>query len=446
MKAANTIRETLSTYMHKHNLSFTQFSLISHVNAGTLSRILQGTKPISFRQLELITSAMELSEDFLFESYVEECFAFTPSMRRIRPFIFRCAKLHRIDLIERMVHRLLNDLSYTSVLFEVAEALFASDHRQAAGIIYTQVSEAERFQHSERLAICRYRLFELSLGNDLDANLRSAILFEPYVSRLDEADQLDALKALLHVMGTAHKWKKVDELAVDMLRIATIQYERPSTERKPKKPFYFYILYGWLYRSTVCEEFQDYEGALSYVSKYEQGELWIREDDEEARRCIHQFAEWAAANKYLYRVLSGEAAALEEYADFVASRPDEIFYALGYMVKAANRFDFDIDRILERFSAYIPSIEIEGKYGPYDNSVVKEKIPQFYSDLGVYRFKRGHGNAINFILEGLRLSVDINSVRNVVNCLTLLEMDREWTNEDAKKKFKQLSRKVNQLL
>ncbi|MFM9281582.1 hypothetical protein [Paenibacillus jiagnxiensis] len=266
------------------------------------------------------------------------------------------------------------------------------------------------------------------------------------MSRLDEADQLEALKDLIHVMGTAHKWKKVDELAVEMLRIATIQYERPATERKPKKPFYFYILYGWLIRSTVCEEFQDYEGALSYVSKYEQGELWIREDDEEARRHIHQFAEWAAANRYLYRVLSGEAAALEDYADFVASRPDEIFYALGYMVKAANRFDLDIDHILERFSAYIPSIEIEGRYGPYDNSIVKEKIPQFYSDLGVYRFKRGHDNAINLILEGLRLSVDINSVRNMVNCLTLLEMDREWANEDAKKKFKQLTRKVSQLL
>ncbi|MFM9281583.1 hypothetical protein [Paenibacillus jiagnxiensis] len=55
----------------------------------------------------------------------------------------------------------MDDLSYTSVLFELAESLFVSDLRQAAAIIYTQVSEAERFQHSERLAICRYRLFDL---------------------------------------------------------------------------------------------------------------------------------------------------------------------------------------------------------------------------------------------------------------------------------------------
>lgn len=445
MKSDNIIRETLNTYMHKHNLSFTQFLQISGLNAGTLSRILQGTKPISMRQLESITSAMGLPEDFLFESYVEECFAFTTSMRRIRPFIFRCAELNRVDLIERIVHRLLDDLSYTSALFEVAEDLFASEHRQAAAIIYNQVSEAERFQHSERLAICRYRLFELSLGEDLEENLRSAILFEAYVSRLDEVDQLDALKELIHVMVTAHKWKKVDEFAVEMLRIATIQYEHPSTERKPKQPFYFYILYGWLVRSTVCDEFQDFDGALRYVSQYGQGESWIREKDEEARRYIHQFAEWATANKYLYRVLSGQAEALEEYADFVASRPDEIFYALGYMVKAANRFDFDIDRILERFSAYIPSTEIEGKYGPYNNSVVKEKLAQFYGDLGVYRFKRGQGNVIKPILEGLQLSVRINSIKNIVNCLTRFEMYRERASEAEIQDFKLLSSEVNRI-
>ncbi|MFB5760056.1 transcriptional regulator [Paenibacillus medicaginis] len=414
MKSDNTIRETLSTYIQKHNLSFTQFSSISNVNAGTLSRMLQGTKPVSLRQLESITSAMKLPEDFLFDSYVDECFAFSPSMRRIRPFIVRCAELDRLDCIERVVHRLLEDLSHTSVLFEVAEDLFASDHRQAAALIYTQVSEAEKLQHSERLAICRYRLFELSLGDDLEENLRSAILFEPYVNRLDEADQLDALKELIHVMMTAHKWKKVDELAVEMLRIATLQYKQPSTERKPKQPFYFYILYGWLFRSTVCEEFQYYNGALSYVSKYEQGELWIREDDEEARRYIHQFAEWATANRYLYRILSGEAKALEEYADFVATRPEEIFIALGYMVQAANRFDFDMDHILERFAAYIPSMEVVGKYGPYNNSVVKEKLARFFSDLAVYRFKRGHDRAVNSILEGLRLSVRINSIKNIL--------------------------------
>jgi transcriptional regulator with XRE-family HTH domain len=415
------------------------------VNAGTLSRMLQGTKPISLRQLESITAAMELPEDFLFDSYVEECFAFSPSMRRIRPFIFRCAELNRLDCIERIVHRLLDDLSYTSVLFDVAEALFASDHRQAAALIYTQVSEAERFQHSERLAICRYRLFELSLGDDLEANLRSAILFEPYVSRLDEADQLDALKELIDVMGTVHKWKKVDKLAVEMLRIATIQYERPATERKSKRPFYYYILYGWLVRSTVCEEFEDFDEALRYVSKYEQGESWIREKDEEARRYIHQFTEWATANRHLYRVLSGEAEALQEYADFVASRPKEILLALCYMVKVANRFDFDIDHILDRFSAHIPSIEMEGDYGSYNNFLMKERSAQLFSDLGVYRFKRGHDHAVNSILEGLRLSVKINSIKNILNGLTRFEMYREWASEEEVQDFKLLSGEVNRV-
>lgn len=380
------IRDILQNYMKQHELNYGRFSSLSGVNQGTLSRIIQGKTPLSFRQLEAITCAMELPADSLFDSYIEECFAYPTSVRRIRPFLIRCAELGRLDCIEKMVSRLLDDLFYRTVLFEIGEELFSNNYRQAAALLYEYVSESEKFQHSERLALCRYRLFQISLSNDLEANFQAAVVFECHIQRLDESYQLDALKQLIDVLITVKKWQKVDELAVEMLRIAEVQYRRPP-EGKPKHPIYFYVMYAWLIRSAVCEERQDYKGALRYVDKYADNS-WVREQDDEARRYIQQFKEWATANTYLYRLLSGEAEALNPYADYIASRPDEIMIALGYIVRAALKFKYDIDEILKRFSAYIPTFLFPSNAGDYNQAMMNAKCAQLLIDLGRYYFNK----------------------------------------------------------
>ena len=75
------------------------------------------------------------------------------------------------------------------------------------------MAESERFQHSERLALCQYRLFTLGLSDDQDANLQATVYFEPYVDRLDEMYQLDALKELVNLNLSLHRWDKVDAIA-----------------------------------------------------------------------------------------------------------------------------------------------------------------------------------------------------------------------------------------
>lgn len=437
------IREILTRYMRKNNMNHSRLSELSGINTGTLSRILKGSNPISVKQLESITRMLGLAEDALFDLYVEECFAFFASMRRIRPFIVKCAVLGRLDCIERIVPRLLDNLSYASALFDVAEELFASKQYQAAAFIYEQVSEAEKFQHSERLALCRYRLFQstLALGTDLEANLSAAMVFAGYVNRLEVGTQLDALKQLINVMMTVHNWKRVDELAQDMIRIATIQYERFPNEQRTERPLYFYMLYGWLIRGTVCEELGDYPGALKYVSLYAEAD-WIRETDQSAVWYKKQFSEWATANGYLYRVMSGDADAIDEYADFVADHPEEIFIALSQIVQAANQYGYNIDRILERFSDYIPFQGIEGEQGQYNLSVISEKSAKFFADLAVYTYKDDPGVAINHILEGFRLSISIKSMKNIVTCMILFEQYRESATLEDVKQFKKMSSEV----
>ncbi|WP_251508177.1 transcriptional regulator [Paenibacillus polysaccharolyticus] len=450
----NSIREKLMQHIEDNHIKHSHFALTSGINSGTLSRILQGNRPISMNQLTAITYGMGLPEDYFFNDYIEECFSFLVSIRRIRPFIFRCADFNRVDCIRQVTIRILEDLSYVPILFDIAEELFENNKHLAAAILYRGVCEAEKYQHSERLAMCQYRLFLIELGEDIEENVRVATQFETYVNRLDETNQLEALKQLMHVFGMVHKWGKVDTLAKEMHRIATIQYDlqcrsvRPSeVKRLTGRPIYYYILYAYLARATASEECGDYKRALEFVALYAHGESWIQEKDEEAARIIGQFTEWADANTLMYRLMSGEVDVLQEYTDYIALHEDEIFIAVLHITKAANLYHFNIDRILNRFSAYIPYQSEKTEFGEYQSVILKESYVHFLTDLAIYRFNENKDftSAVNLTLEALKLSIIINSGKNIITCMSLFEQYRDFADAAAKEIFKKLSREVYQL-
>lgn len=447
------IREILEQHMQEEQLSISRFSQLSAINTGTLSRILKGLSPVSLRQLQQITNGMGLSEDSFFNEYVEECFTLSSNLRRIRPFIYRCAELERLDCIEEVVERLLEDRQYNATLFEIAEQLFKQEKLKAATLIYRQVAESERYQHSERLAICRYRLFNLQLEEDIEVKLVAATQFEPYTNKLPEMEQLEALKQLMHIFGMVHKWLKVEELAIQLHQLASSLYHLQSESRRIEasliqtaQPLYYYILYAHLARATVHEHYGDYNKALEFVSLYASGESWIREKDGIAERIISQFKEWANINSLLYRLMSGELGVMEEYISHVAAHEDELFIAMCHIIQVANIHRVNVDDILDRFSLYIPYQPEDIIAGAYQQDIIKEAHARFYKDFAVYFFnqRQDFTRALECLLASLELSIKINCEKNILVCFTLFEKYREHANADATQKFKLLSNEVHE--
>ncbi|OMF85249.1 transcriptional regulator [Paenibacillus sp. FSL R7-0337] len=425
-------------------MSIHQFSGQSGINSGTLSRILSGQQPIAMNHLERITKAMDLPEDHFYSLYVDECFFFSsPNWRRLRPFLVRSAELGRLDCVEQVVQNLLENLVYAPMLFEVAEGLFREGLWQAAELLYKNVSVSEKYQNSERLAICQYRLFRIAIGDDQARNLHAAHLFECYLDRLDEADQLDGLKHLAHVYVSLNKWHKVDELAKQMQQLATLRYNlqwqsnrRMSNERNPEKPLYFYILYAQLIRSNVSEQMGDYPSALDWVSLYMDGS-WIQEDNEEVKRTMAQFQEWGNANRLLYRVMAGQYEALSEYVEYISHRPDEIFTALYNIILSANRYYWNVDYILKRFASYIPYRTNLAEYGILHNKqVIANQYSRFLSELATYYLQDNRKEGIRFILQSLESSARINNKSNVIKCVDLFGQHRNQADEEENEQYK----------
>lgn len=413
------IRDEIAAYLFRHNLSINQFAIISGIHSGTLSRVMKGQQALAMNHLIRVTRGMGLPEDYFYSKYVDEClYDSAPTWRRLRPFLLQCAALSRLDCIERIVQNLLDNLLYVPLLFEVAEELFEQKSWQAAALIYENVGASEKYQHSERLALCQYRLFLIGLSDDQHKNLIAATLCEGYVGRLDEVNQLDALHQLANTYFSLHEWQKVMELADEMVRIATNLYElhRESGrtyEQAYKRPLYTYILYAQLLQSCAQEECGNYKTALDMVPLY-MDHSWIREDTEEARRISAQFKEWGTANTYLYRLLDGQIEVLDEYVEYISTRENEIFTALFKIIESANRYKWDVDHILLRFANYIPYRKYSSVFGERNILMLKDSHAQFRRELATYYLARRRYKGDDVTMQGVDLSAKIDCERNVI--------------------------------
>lgn len=373
MRAMNTILSELEDYLKREALTITQFARHSQLHSGTLSNIVHGHRPIAMQQLDRITRAMGREEGFFYDLYIDNYIIEGSSdWRRIGPLLLRCADLDKLDSIQRIARHIMDNLMYAPLLFDTAEELFTAGKMEAAAAIYEIVAEGERFQHSERLALCQYRLFMISISDDQDKNLRIANRFEPFVERLDEVDQLDALKELANTYRSLQRWDKVDEFAAKMGHKARIQYdmkERPqrrTSERikHPGRPLFFYIAYSNLLRANVCDELGDYEQALAYTHAY--ADLgWVKEQGDEVEHWKNLFMEWSKANVCLTRLLSGDSTLIGQYAAYIDSQREERLTGLLYILKAANKYNLNVDDTLQQFKQEIEeSVNdlVQGRY------------------------------------------------------------------------------------
>ncbi|WP_186323661.1 transcriptional regulator [Paenibacillus xylanexedens] len=448
MQSTTTIRDHLESYLKREQMSISFFSDTSGINSGTLSNILNKNRPIAMQQLDRITAAMRLGEGHFYELYIDECFVHaTPDWRRLGPFLHRCADLGKLNCIEEVIRLMMDNLSYIPLLFEVAEEFYRDGKFEPAILLYETIAESEKMQHSERLALCQYRLFKLGLSKDQQRNLIIAAQFEYYVDRLDERYQLDALNELINAFGALHRWNKVQELSEKLRVKATIHYEL-NGRKKPeetKRPIIFYILYSYLAAGSACYHLKDYDQALEYVSLYAVNN-WVKECNDEEALVITQFQEWAEANRYIYRLMAGQFEVLPDYLNYISTRENEIFPALCDIVKAANRYNGNIDFVLEQYESYFTYQEQSNRIGKVSKQVTDDRYVRLLADLGAYYLKRDEfQKGIDFVINSLKFSLEICSGRAMLRGVGLFEQYRDFATDTAKQQYKIIISEVQKL-
>ncbi|MEK4004505.1 helix-turn-helix domain-containing protein [Paenibacillus sp. FSL H3-0333] len=447
MQATTTILSELEEYLRQEELSITEFAKRSQLHSGTLSNILRGHRPVAMQQLDRITEAMGQEEGYFYDLYIDDYIIRGSSdWRRIGPLLLRCADLNKLDSIQRLARHIMDNLMYAPLLFETAEELFMAGKKEAAAAIYEVVAEAERYQHSERLALCQFRLFTISLSDDQNRNLWAANRFEPYVERLHEVDQLDALKELANTYRSLQLWDKVDEYAAKMGHKARIQYdlkvqhEQRASEpvKLPGRPLFFYIAYSDLLRGNVCDELGDYEGALGYISRY--ADLsWVREQGDEAEHWKSLFMEWSEANTCLARLWSGEKEIIERYKIYIEKHKEEQVTGLLNVVRVANKYQLNVDDILNYFNQEIQEDINELIVGRYNRKLALDRRATLMYELAFYHLHKGdHPKGFDLLLKTIENFQQINNEKYILESVTLFERFRNIASQEIKEQYQTL--------
>jgi transcriptional regulator with XRE-family HTH domain len=420
-----TIRTLVQDFLKQNQLSMNNFAYSIGMNVGELSNIFNGKRSISVKQLDRITAGMQLEEGHLYKLYMTEISdQKTMNWRKIKPLLKRCADLHRLEDIKNIVRLTLDNLTYIPLLFEVAESFFYEGKNEAAIILYEGIAESEQSQHSERLALCQYRLFRLRINDDQENNLLLVTQFEPYLERLEEAYQLEAFHYLLNTNISLSRWEKAEQNSKTLLEKATKQYKlfgRNTTKNKiNNRPLIFYILYSYLSLGNVYFELEQYDQALKYVNMYKNVD-WVSEPDSKEKVILEQFQEWANANYLLCKLMSGKTEFLPRYVEFLTTRENEQFLGIGYIIMAANKYQLEIDHILERFKSQLLLKTQVNQIASIMDQVTIEHYANFLRELGIYYLNKGQlDTGIQYIIESLESAIKINNKNTKLKCITAI--------------------------
>lgn len=424
LKSIPTISILVQHFLKQNQLSMNKFANSIQMNVGALSNIISGKRSISVQQLDSITAGMHLEEGHFYKLYITEIFdQEIMDWRKIKPLLKRCADLHRLEDIQRIVQLTLDNLTYIPFLFDIAELFFNEGKNDAAILLYEGIAESERSQHSERLALCQFRLFGLRLNDDQENNLLLATQFEPYVERVNEDFQLDALNKLLNIYLSLNKWDKVKFHAQNLLNKALKHYKifgSNNHNRTTINPLIFYILHAYLELGDAYFHLNQHSKALEYVEIYADA-TWVTSPDEEDKRIIEQFESWAVGNRYVYQLMAGQIDVMPQYIEYIATRENEISMGIYTIITVANKYKINIDDILKRFSNYLQLKNCETLFSKTNQQVISNQNADFAKQLAIYYLNKGQlDSGIQYIIKSLESAIKINNKNTKLKCITAI--------------------------
>ncbi len=447
MKNTTTILGALEQFSKQNGLNLSQLSNRAGLNTGTMSAILNSQRVLSVHQLDRITTVMNLPDGHFYEQYIQEYLnEAAPNWRRIKPFFYRCAELDKLDCIKQIVNLLLDNPLYSSPLFEVAEDLIAQGKRMAAAILYESVALSEKSQHSERLAYCQYKLFLTRLGPDQEQNYQAAIQFEPFAERLDEIDQLVALKDLADAYRSLRRWDKLYKIGEKLKQLAKIQYSLSHSRKKMDqglvkklpRPLFSYITFSNMLIGHAYYEQGDYEAALQVAD--EAADLnWVKETDKETLHWKNLFQEWTQANILLTKLMAGNIELLPEYVNYFETKENEILTGLWNIIIVANRYKINVDHILTKFESVLSNVLEQEENEIYNQQNTDDQLVGFLCELADYYLIKGdHRQGFKFLIDGLKKSTMINDESSMLRCMRLFERFRNVASAESKVEYHQL--------
>lgn len=141
--------------------------------------------------------------------------------------------------------------------------------------------------------------------------------------------------------------------------------------------------------------------------------------------------------------MSGKTEVIKDYLNYISKKEKEIFPALCAIVSAANRFDINVDFVLDQYESYTTYQEQNSRIGKISEQYTSDQYGALLVNLGKYylmreRYIKGFGA----ILNGLDFAIRIRNKDGILDCIKEFEKFRSYAVEEVKLQYSQLIQEV----
>ncbi|MFK4343034.1 hypothetical protein ABH897_001645 [Paenibacillus sp. RC73] len=217
-----------------------------------------------------------------------------------------------------------------------------------------------------------------------------------------------------------------------MYKLGQIQYDlahNSKKETRPKTklrsgPLFAYIAYAELMCAHACDAKGNHKQAIEHIQGY--ADLsWVKENDDESLYWKNQFQQWAKINTYVNRLMSGDISVLPDYVEHILGEK-HIFAELLNVIEVANRYDIDIDHILQHFEPQIAAYRNQAYTSTLaERQVILEENVRFWYKLAKYNLNRGrYSYGFKCLIDAFEKAITLKHALLIANCVGLFERFR----------------------
>ncbi|QQZ61831.1 hypothetical protein JI735_03585 [Paenibacillus sonchi] len=152
----------------------------------------------------------------------------------------------------------------------------------------------------------------------------------------------------------------------------------------------------------------DYEQAFIHIYRY--ADLsWVKEQGEEVEYWKNLFIEWSEANICLTKLWSGDGTVIERYRTYIENHKEEQVTGLLNMMKAANKYNFNVDETLKYFEHEIEESVHELAEGRYNRKLAMDRQANLMFELAQYLLiRQDYDNGLRYLKKAVKDYKQIN--------------------------------------
>lgn len=268
----------------------------------------------------------------------------------------------------------------------------------------------------------------------------------------------DIIVEMLDMAVGFENWHKVLETAdilyrcaqcIDEERRAHLIQGRSTPHIHTERPMLYYYAYSLEMKGHAHHKLGNVEEARAYIALYEALE-WTYTLNLAEEQVVRAFKHKAQVNRFALDIGTGQMEHLKAYMDFLQDHPEERVKGLTTILEAAVRYRWEIDEILHTFSD-----SIEGStllYNSDNNEYINNNYslhPHQYDDYYYYyrrtMYEEWRGRpqeAVEYILQALRLAHELEMDRHFKQCTVQLEWLREAATKGQLELYRDLLRQI----